>query len=282
MAAMFGGIALRGKLLVTLSGGLEGEVRVYDLGARRLVRQIPVPARVAGRVEAGGVAIDADSSFWVADGAACQLRRFNPFGGELEPIGLEPTRSKPRDRRGLPAQARGVALDAHERLWVSGGDRPRVHGLQVFEREGRFVQSIAAFGRREGLYGPAYAVRILEDRVWLADTGNHCLQQFRDDGSFVARYDIRRICQGAGQPIDIAPYRGGLAVLLLDPEPRLFAIDAEMERGEAVIVGRGLVLPSGLVAAPGGGLWISNCEGQQLMELDAEGEPGPGIAVGGV
>jgi streptogramin lyase len=175
MAAMFGGIALRGKLLVTLSGGLEGEVRVYDLGARRLVRQIPVPPRVAGRVEAGGVAIDADSSFWVADGAACQLRRFNPFGGELEPIGLEPTRSKPRDRRGLPAQARGVALDAHERLWVSGGDRPRVHGLQVFEREGRFVQSIAAFGRREGLYGPAYAVRILEDRVWLADTGNHCL-----------------------------------------------------------------------------------------------------------
>jgi hypothetical protein len=154
MAAMFGGIALRGKLLVTLSGGLEGEVRVYDLGARRLVRQIPVPPRVAGRVEAGGVAIDADSSFWVADGAACQLRRFNPFGGELEPIGLEPTRSKPRDRRGLPAQARGVALDAHERLWVSGGDRPRVHGLQVFEREGRFVQSIAAFGRREGLYGP--------------------------------------------------------------------------------------------------------------------------------
>ena len=266
---MFGGIAVRGKLLVLASGGMVGRLHVVDLPTRALRSRIDVPSVSGGLVDAGGVAVGEDGSLWLADGAACQVRRFSAFGAELAPIGLTPEKSQPRDRRGLPAQARGIAFDEHGRLWVSSGDRPRVHGLQVFTAAGRFLQSVAAFGERERQFGPGYAIRIWGDRVWLADTGNQCLQQFRDDGSFFGRYELERRCAGARQPIDLARHGDGVAVLFLEPEPRVFVFDREMERAEPLVLGAGgLELPSGLANGPGGELLIADREGTRVRMLE--------------
>ncbi|PIE22160.1 MAG: hypothetical protein CSA62_13850 [Planctomycetota bacterium] len=267
---MFGGIAVRGKLLVLASGGTEGLLRIVEFASGELRSNIVVPSVSGGRVEAGGLCLDEDGSLLLADGAACQIRRFSAFGSELAAIGLPPEKSQPRDRRGLPAQARGLAMDSHGRLWVSSGDRPRVHGLQVFSPKGQFLQSIPAFGARDRLYGPGYAVRIFGDRVWLADTGNQCLQQFRDDGSFFGYYELEKRCGAARQPIDLAPYAGGLAVLFLEPEPRVFALDREMERAEPLVLG-GLQLPTGLANGPDGELLIADREGTRLR-MFAQGE----------
>lgn len=209
-----------------------------------------------GYVDVGGIALARDSSLWVPDTQGHRVRRISLFGNESGGIGL-PKKAVPRDRRGLLVHPRAVAVDASDHLWVCCGDRSWVHGLQVFDTSGRLVRSVASFGRREASFGPATGLCVFEDRVWVADCGNDAVQCFREDGGFVARQEFREF----GEPLAIAAWSDGQAVLLLQPAPVVLLFDRNFRRIGALAAPKEDALrdPSGVVAL-----------GDELLVLDRD------------
>lgn len=221
---MFGGLAARGRLLVVADAAGSARFQVFDLEDRRLASRFSF-GEGGGGVDVGGIGLAHDSSLWVPDTAAHRVRRFSLFGNESGSIGL-PENAVKRDRRGLIVHPRAAAVDSVGRIWICCGDRPWVHGLQVYEPDGRFVRSVASTGRRESTFGPATGLCIFEERVWVADFGNDIIQCFREDGGFVARQELGEF----GDPLSIAVWSDGQAVLLLEPVPVVLLFDRNFRR----------------------------------------------------
>lgn len=221
---MFGGLAARGRLLVVADSAGVARIQVYDLDDRRLASRFRY-GDDSGYTDVGGIALAPDSSLWLPDTRGNRLRRFSLFGNEGEGFG-PPGNAVKRDRRGLLVRPRAVAVDAHSRLWVCCGDRPWVHGLQVFDASGRFEMSVASGGRREASFGPATGLCVHEDRVWVADFGSDRVQCFRDTGAFVGTHDLGDF----GEPLAIAVWAGGQAVLAMQPAPVVLLYDRNYRR----------------------------------------------------
>ena len=241
---MFGGITAREKLLVVADAAGSGQVQVFDLEDRRLASRFHFEGAQA-RVDVGGIALGEDSSLWIPDTQGHSIRRFSLFGHESGSFG-SPAEAVKRDRRSLVVSPRAVALDSQQRLWVCCGERPWVHGLQVFERDGSFVRSVASRGRREACFGPATGLCIHRERVWVADFGKNAVQCFREDGGFVGAQELGDF----GQPLSIAVWDEGQAVLVLQPAPMVLLFDRNFCRIAQVTAPpeQPLQQPSGLVA----------------------------------
>ncbi|MFQ5504608.1 MAG: hypothetical protein ACE5F1_07420 [Planctomycetota bacterium] len=268
---MFGGITARGRLLVLAHAGSRGEVFVWDLAEAARRNHFTYEGQGGGYADAGGVALSRDSTLYLADTRNSSVRCFSLFGQELAQIG-GPC-GIPRDRRGLLAHPRALCLDRHERLWVTCGDRPWVHGLQVFDRDGSFLFSAMAFGERNRSFGPSLGLCRIEEEVWVADTGNLCLQFFREDGSFVAAMPLL----DAGRPmapLAVSPFGNGLAVLLrTDVDPCRIYDRHLKEQGRLTLpAGESFRSPSGLATLEGGELLVLDADGERVLEFRGSGD----------
>jgi hypothetical protein len=265
---VFGGIAARGKILVIADAVQRGEVIVFDLEDARIVSRFHFPGVDGAWPEAGGIALAADSSVWIADAAAHAVRRFSLFGHEVGRIGLV-AGAQPRDRRELVVHPRAVCVDGRQRLWVACGDRPWVHGLQVFAPDGSFVLSAAAFGDRARTFGPASGLCCLGEQVFVADTGNDHVQCLRDDGGFVGAWPLP---SPWSRPIAVAAWAEGRAVLVQEPSPQVLVFDRHFARGTPLAVGiaERLRHPSGLVAH-GEDLLVLDSDATRVMRLGGGG-----------
>ena len=172
---MFGGIATHGKILVFGSARAKGEIHVLDLRAGKFVRSIQYAGDQGQAADVAGIALSEDGSIYVADPSGGRIRRFTAFGVETEGIVGPRSVRIPRDRRGIPAIPRGLVFDGMHRLWVSCGDRPWVHGLQVYDREGRYLASAKSFGEQGKSFGPASGLTERAGQILVADSGNNCI-----------------------------------------------------------------------------------------------------------
>jgi sugar lactone lactonase YvrE len=96
-------------------------------------------------VDPHGIGLDADGNILIADQLGNQVVLFTPEGKFLRAIG-----SGKGSEPGQFTEPRIVASDAEGRIFVSDskGDRPRI---QVFDREGKFLQMFAEKGMRPGM-----------------------------------------------------------------------------------------------------------------------------------
>ena len=263
---MFGGIAARQRLLVVADCSGEATVRVFDLEDRRIASRFSFEGEGGGYTDVGGIALAPDSSLYVPDTHGGHVRRFSLFGNEVQRIGA-PSGAVARDRRGILAHPRAVCVDSQEQLWVACGDRPWVHGLQVFDKAGAYLRSAAAFGERERCFGPALGLCAALDRIWVADHGNDCVQCFREDGAYIAAYSLP---EGHGRPVDVVAVEGRRAVLVQEPTHQVLLADREFRFDRTLADGPPLDAPSGL-AVLGDELLVLDRDGERVLAFDMQG-----------
>lgn len=247
-------------MLVVADAAGAGEVYVFDLDDRRVASRFTFAGLDDQGADVGGIALGEDSSLYVPDTRGCCVRRFSLFGNEAGCIGRREG-AVPRDRRGLLAHPRAVCFDSKERLWVACGDRPWVHGLQIFERDGSFVHSVPAFGRRQRAYGPALGLCRQGSEIWVADAGNNCLQCFRDEGTFMTSFELDAT---AGRPIAVAVWQERIAVLLSGPVPQVLLFDRNFRPLGPV------TLPDDETLSGPSDLQFHDTEGLLVLDRDAE------------
>ena len=94
--------------------------------------------------------------------------------------------------------------------------------VQVFDREGTYLQTIGGFGQGEGqLNFPAAIARDSAGNIWVADTGHDTMQQFSANGMFQAAWG--KSGYGPGDFINITD-------VAIDGQDRLFVLDGGAER----------------------------------------------------
>jgi len=268
---MLAAMAKRGNLLV-LARTL-GSVKIQVLDVRRMewIREFDFRPEPEASVDVGGLAVGEDGRIFLADTSARTVWILNLFGKLLGRIGLPKTASTPRDRRGIPAFPKGLGLDSEERLWVACGERDWVHGLQVFSRTGRLEASIPSLGIRTEVYATPEGISMQEGRVWVTEPFADRLQVFRADGSFIGSYDLEERA-GVGRPFAVAPFDGGQAVLVREPDEGLILLDREirprkdlLQRTKGSWGG-----PVALLPLDDGSLVILDQLGERLRRLDLE------------
>ncbi len=269
---MFGGIATKGRLLALARGAARGEIRVYDLADSTLRSRFSYGGTEGGWADAGGIDLDEEGRIFVADTAGGRLRIFSSFGHEVGGFGLPEEASRPRDLKGMLAYPRSVVRDGTGRLWITCGDRPWVHGLQVFDAQGRFLSSLEAFGDRSRSFGPALDLTLFGEDVWVADTGNDALQVWRLDGGFLCSFEIPR--DWGRRPQAIAAVGDRLALLLAEPRPRVLLVDRDFKRTGICRLPRNQTLenPSGLARGPEGRLFVLDRDGSRVLAFEGDGE----------
>jgi hypothetical protein len=132
---MSGGIAIERSILCIAHGAAHGHVALVDLDAGRPLSRFSWRGAGLGFADAAGVAVDATFSIFVADTRNDAVRRFTAFGREVLRFGRPSERgpgAAARDRLGVLDRPRAVAVRANQ-LWVAGGDRKLVRGVQRFD-----------------------------------------------------------------------------------------------------------------------------------------------------
>lgn len=268
---MLAAMAKRRNLLVLARTRGTVKIQVLDLSRMEWVREFDFCPEPGADVDVGGLAMGEDGRLFLSDTGACTIWILNLFGRTIGRIGLPKSASTPRDRRGIPAFPKGLALDSEERLWVACGDQDQVHGLQIFSGAGRFEASVASLGIRTEVFARPEGIRIHEGRVWITEPFADRLQVFREDGSFVASYDVEDRA-GVGRPFAIAPFEGGHAVLVREPEETLVLFDREMRPRKDVLQRTTAAWegPVDLMNLEDGSLVILDELGERLRRLDLE------------
>ena len=150
----------------------------------------------------------------VLDGSRVQL--FAPSGtpiasaGRLNPNpGHDPDAGNPVDGDGELALPAGLAISSGNRLYVTDTGNHRVQVFQVSAGPPVSVSYMSKFGGLgdgDGQFNsPAGIALDASGRVWVADNGNHRVQVFDQDGTFLYKFGARG--DGDGQffrPIDVA------------------------------------------------------------------------------
>lgn len=265
---MFGGISVRGRLLVLSHAAVRAEVLVYALDERRLKNSFCISEDP--KADAGAVVLSEDSRVFVADSRNCCVHVHSVFGQWLGNIGQPPGASRPRDRRGLPSYPKALCLDSRERLWISCGDRPRVHGLQVFSLAGKYLMSPHSFGERTKTFSSPLGLCRIEEQIWVADTGADRLQRFSEEGQFIGSHELGF---EVGRPLALAPYLDGIAVICQTPKLVIRCYDRHMKESKCLRLPKGesFVASSGLAGYGKGELLVLDRDGERVLRFDGKG-----------
>lgn len=155
---------------------LTGRIQVFNTDGQ-YQRHWNTPAIANGRPT--GLAIGRDGVVWVADTHYFQALAYTPSGELLEDRSIFGEAGIEAGKFGMLTE---VVEDSQGRLYLSEyGENDRI---QVFSPTGEWLFQIGTHGTAEGQFMRPQATAIDDqDRLWVADAGNHRIQVFQIDGN---------------------------------------------------------------------------------------------------
>ncbi|MBL8899251.1 MAG: NHL repeat-containing protein [Planctomycetes bacterium] len=273
---MYGALDSRGQLLAVGYCEIQAEIKLYDRARGVLRRKIVLPpAGEAGWADVSSLCFGDDHTLWVADAQASMLRRVSLFGQELQRFG-GPSHAQRRglDRKRALQHPNAVALRTDGLLVVACGDRPLVHGVQLYDERGRYAGRLASFGEEEESFGAPRGLSVDEERIYVADTRNGCVQVFSYEGAFLWMLSTATSPGERSLPSAVLPVPGGglvVAQVGLDAALKLFDRDGVF-LGELAPRSE-LCDPAGLAWGAPGQLWVADDLGRRVRKLELERPP---------
>jgi sugar lactone lactonase YvrE len=171
--------------------------------------------------------VDPDGNVWIADSRAAtpeeldrfpsaagkghQVFKLSPSGEALLTLGTAGEPGDPPERLDQPLD---VAVAPNGDVFVAEGDHggDTVGRISKFSADGTFIRSWGQPGSGPGdLRIPHGLAFDAEGRLFVADRGNHRVQIFDQDGTYLGEY------RDFGRPSDV----------FIDPDGLLYAIDSE-------------------------------------------------------
>jgi sugar lactone lactonase YvrE len=162
-----------------------------------------------------GIHVDKDGNVWIADFAGNkagdrghQVHKFSPKGEKLLSLGIA---GKPGNADGQFNQPNDVVTGPDGSIYVSDGHdaqgmitaaavaegikRGATSRISKFSPDGKFIKSWGKIGYRHGEFRTPHALMFdSKGRLWVADRGNHRLEIFDQNGTYLeSRYSYGRI-----------------------------------------------------------------------------------------
>jgi hypothetical protein len=273
---MYGALDIRGQLLVAGYCEINAELRLYDRAAKALRRTLTLePAPEAGWADVSGLCFGDDHTLWVADAQASMLRRTTLFGQEIQRIG-GPSHAQRRglDRKRALQHPNDVALRSDGLLVVACGDRPLVHGVQLYDERGLYAGRLSSFGEEEESFGAPRGVSVDEERIYVADTRNGCVQVFSRDGAFLWMLSTATSPGERSLPAAVLPVPGGgLVVAQVGADAALKLFDRDGVFLGELAPRAELCDPAGLAWGRAGELWVADDLGRRVRRLELSRPP---------
>ena len=276
---MFGGLAVRKKILIHGYSDSKATIRLLDLDTGKVKRTWNFGRGKRSWAEIGGISLDKDSNLYVADPEADIIRKFNLFGVSSGEIGVEKPSGKRVywDKKGVLHHPNDVALDEHGNIFICLGDRPLVHGVQCFDVQGKYKFSLRAFGEPLEEWGLPMGITVSRNQVYIADTFNQCIQVFSLDGAFKMVFGVALEKGEKSLPVDVGILpNGDILVLRWKERPGILHFDSS---GWFVreLVGPGkekgkLFSPGAIEVGEGGRIYVLDMSGERIQEFDEDGK----------
>ena len=217
-----------------------------------------------------GIHVDKDGNVWIADFAnneagtkGQQVHKFNPKGEKLLSLGIA---GKPGNADGQFNQPNDVVTGPDGSIYVSDGHdgqgmittaaiaeglkRGATARISKFTADGKFIKSWGKLGVRHGEFRTPHAMVFdAKGRLWVADRGNHRLEIFDQEGTYLeSRYMYGRISgmfikgdtmyaiDSESGPLNHVGWRNGVRIGHID-EDRITAFIGPFEREDRVYQG---------------------------------------------
>ncbi|HEX7793632.1 MAG TPA: hypothetical protein VF456_04735, partial [Vicinamibacterales bacterium] len=161
-----------------------------------------------------GISVDKDGNVWVADFSGNkagtkghQVHKFSPSGEKLLSLGIA---GKPGNADGQFNQPNDVVVGPDGSIYVADGHdaqgmttnqaiteglgRGATSRISKFSPDGKFVKSWGKIGIRHGEFRTPHALVFdARGRLWVADRGNHRIEIFDQNGTYLeSRYQFSR------------------------------------------------------------------------------------------
>lgn len=269
---MFGGIAIAGNLLAIASTDARGRIFLFDLEEGRIASSWSWSAEDGGPSDAGGIAFDRAYNIYVADARCDTVRQFTLFGRPVRTFGRREGRGAvavARDQPGVLDRPHAVAVH-EDTLFVAGGDRWLVRGVQRFTLDGAVLPPLHAAGDLGGRFGAPRWLCVSGDRLLVADTQHGRIAEYRVDGTWLTSRTTA--CgQGANsRPIAVVVLPCGAEVVAdAGDEPGLVRL-GKAGRVERLAVSEALIEPSGLSLDAKARVHVLDRHGERVVRLDGE------------
>ncbi|HEU0167293.1 MAG TPA: flippase activity-associated protein Agl23, partial [Chloroflexota bacterium] len=147
------------------------------------VRQIASIGTGDGQLNsARGVAVAPDGSMYVADQGNNRIEKFDATGKFVLKFGAKGTGDGQFD---TPS---GITVDKTGNVWVADLWN---HRVEEFDPSGKFLLKFGSYAAASGqdqpgkFFGPRYIAAGPDGSIYVTDTGNKRVQQFKPDGTFV-------------------------------------------------------------------------------------------------
>jgi DNA-binding beta-propeller fold protein YncE len=162
-----------------------------------------------------GIAVDRQGNVWITDFAGNQAgtkghqaHKFNPKGEKLLSLGVA---GKASNADGQFNQPNAVAIGPDGSIYVADGHdaqgmttpnavaegigRGATSRISKFSPDGRFIKSWGGIGVRHGEFRTPHALAFdSRGRLWVADRGNHRIEIFDQNGTYLeSRYMYGRV-----------------------------------------------------------------------------------------
>jgi DNA-binding beta-propeller fold protein YncE len=217
-----------------------------------------------------GIHVDKDGNVWIADFAGNkagdrghQVHKFSPKGEKLLSLGIA---GKPGNADGQFNQPNDVVTGPDGSIYVSDGHdaqgfttaqqvaegikRGATSRISKFSPDGKFIKSWGGIGVKHGEFRTPHALMFdSKGRLWVADRGNHRLEIFDQNGTYLeSRYAYGRISgffikndqvyaiDSESGPFNHVGWRNGVRIGPLD-EDRVVAFVPPFEREDRVYQG---------------------------------------------
>ncbi len=217
-----------------------------------------------------GIHVDKDGNVWIADFAGNkagdrghQVHKFSPKGDKLLSLGIA---GKPGNADGQFNQPNDVVTGPDGSIYVSDGHdaqgmttaaavaeglkRGATSRISKFSPDGKFIKSWGGIGVKHGEFRTPHALMFdSKGRLWVADRGNHRLEIFDQNGTYLeSRYAYGRISgffikndivyaiDSESGPYNHVGWRNGVRIGPLD-EDRITGFVPGFERADRVYQG---------------------------------------------
>ncbi|XP_066297014.1 tripartite motif-containing protein 2-like [Branchiostoma lanceolatum] len=189
-------VQTNGELLVTGDGH---SIHVLDRQGRRGSRVIQVPGATDTQATTRGIAVDKFGRIIVTVGS--QSFVISPAGDVI--------RKFEGKGQSLHGPALLVTVNSSNQIIVSD---MRNNNLKIFDPAGRYLFTIGSFGWGPGqLNYPAGVITDREDNIMVADSVNHRVSLFSEDGVFI-RHVLTQEKHGLNFPVALTMHDGHLVV----------------------------------------------------------------------